>query len=351
MSFLTFILPLFALDIVLRYDDFRLQEDSLQNRLIETFAAEQVPLHIAVIPFNPDTTPILQTGAALDRVLELQRQGILQIALHGFCHKGNTLHGEFLSLYEDEQRFRLEKGSAFLDSVFGTHVHIFIPPWNRYNQTTLDILANLGYNIISSELSENQLVCDARFQYYPEAVDHPAKLQQIVARNAKREGLVVCMFHQYDFSDSFTMEDLRDVLREIKANPHLHIATMDELFQGDQSFNETRIKANLHHPLLTKLLRTRPIILPVSDTKRLRIWDLLLHLLLVLIIAGVGAIVLRHANWHYWLAQTAILLLSGLQTLYQFVMPKVGLPLIILLALSVVVCYYMISKLKHQQYE
>ena len=192
-----------ALDIVFRYDDFRLKEDSLQDCLVETFAAEELPLHIAVIPYNQDTTPILQERTSVERVKELQNQGILQIALHEFCHKGETYQGEFLGLNEKEQRFRLEKGCAFLDSVFNTHVHIFIPPWNRYNQITLNILHDLDYTIISSELADNQLVADSRFQYYQEGCDHPAKLRNIIARNAKREGLVVCMFHRYDFKDGY----------------------------------------------------------------------------------------------------------------------------------------------------
>ena len=337
-----------ALDIIFRYDDFRLQEDSLQDEMIEMFAEENIPLHIAVIPYNQDTTPILEESESVKRVKVLQQQGILQIALHGFCHKGETYQGEFLALNEHEQRFRLEKGSLLLDSIFGEHVHIFIPPWNRYNQITLDILADLGYNIISSELTDNQLVTDKRFQYYQEGCNHPAKLQQIVARNAKREGLAVCMFHRYDFTDSFTMEDLKDVLREIKANPQTHIVTMDELYQRDQSFNETRIKANLHHPLLTKLLQTRPIILTVREANILRIIDLLLHLLIVVIISLIGAWILKCSSQLYWIVQSLVCLFASLQTWFQFVMPKVGFPLIVLLAISVVMCFYIIRKLKHQ---
>jgi len=337
-----------ALDIVFRYDDFRLKTDSLQDKMIEVFASEQVPLHIAVIPYNQDTTPILQEGASVERVKELQRQGILQIAMHGFCHKGETFHGEFLGLNEAEQRFRLEKGSTFLDSVFGTHVHIFIPPWNRYNQITLDILSDLGYNIISSELTDNQLVSDERFQYYQEGCDHPAKLRGIIKKNANREGLVVCMFHSYDLFGTYTIGDLQQLLQDIKADSRLHIVMMDELYHQDQSFNAERIEANLHHPLLTKILLTRPIILQIEDSNKLRIIDLLLHLLVVIIIALIGAWILKRISWFYWLMQSIVFLFAVLQTWYQLVMPKVGFPLIVLLAISVVLCFYIIRKLKHQ---
>lgn len=351
--FIWFVMVLFgvqsyALDIVFRYDDFRLQKDSLQDEMIEMFAEENIPLHIAIIPYNQDTTPILQNGVSVERVKELQRHGILKIALHGFCHKGETFQGEFLSLNEQEQRFRLEMGSKLLDSIFGEHVHIFIPPWNRYNQITLDILADLGYNIISSELTDNQLVTDERFQYYQEGCDHPAKLRSIIKKNANRKGLVVCMFHRYDLLGTYTIGDLQQLLQDIKADSRLHIVMMDELYHQDQSFNAERIEANLHHPLLTKILLTRPIILPTEDANKLRIIDLLLHLLVVIIIALIGAWILKRISWFYWLMQSIVFLFAVLQTWYQLVMPKVGFPLIVLLAISVVMCFYIIRKLKHQ---
>ena len=336
----------FALDIVFRYDDFRLKEDSLQDEMIEMFAKEHIPLHIAIIPYNQDTIPILQNCQSFEHVKELQRHGILKIALHGFCHKGETFQGEFLSLNEQEQRFRLEKGSRLLDSIFGEHVHIFIPPWNRYNQITLDILSDLGYNIISSELTDNQLVSDERFQYYQEGCDHPAKLRGIIKKNANRKGLVVCMFHSYDLLGTYTIGDLQKLLQDIKENSQLHVVTMDELYHQDQSFNTERIEANLHHPLLTKILLTRPIILPTEDANKLRIIDLLLHLLVVIIIALIGAWILKRTSWFYWLMQSIVFLFAVLQTWYQFVMPKIGLFLILMLSLSIVT-YNAIRKLKH----
>ena len=248
---------------------------------------------------------------------------------------------------ELEQRFRLEKGSQLLDSIFGEHVHIFIPPWNRYNQITLDILSDLCYNIISSELTDNQLVSDERFQYYQEGCNHPAKLRGIIKKNANREGLVVCMFHSYDLLGTYTIGDLQKLLQDIKGNSQLHVVTMDELYHRNQSFNYERIEANLHHPLLTKILLTRPIILPTEDANKLRIIDLLLHLLVVVMIALIGAWILKRPSWFYWLMQSIVFLFAVLQTWYQFVMPKIGLPLILMLSLSIVT-YNAIRELKHQ---
>lgn len=129
--FIWFVMVLFgvqsyALDIIFRYDDFRLQEDSLQDEMIEMFAEENIPLHIAIIPYNQDTTPILQNCQSFEHVKELQRHGILKIALHGFCHKGETFQGEFLSLNEQEQRFRLEmEVSYWIPSLESMYIFLY----------------------------------------------------------------------------------------------------------------------------------------------------------------------------------------------------------------------------------
>ena len=69
---------IFALDVIFRYDDFRLIDDSLQNKLIEVFASENVPLHIAVIPFNRDSSICLEQCEAVERVKERDRERFLE---------------------------------------------------------------------------------------------------------------------------------------------------------------------------------------------------------------------------------------------------------------------------------
>lgn len=335
-----FVNCVFAINVIFRYDDFKLIDDSIQNSLVELFAVEKVPLHIAVIPFNKDSSMCLEKCEAVERVKELQKRGILQIAMHGYCHKGDTFNGEFLGLTYDEQLFRLQHSSSVLDSIFETHVHIFIPPWNRYNHITLDILHELGYDIVSSELASNQIVSDTRFQYYPEGVDHPAKLPKVVRSNSRRAGLIVCMFHRYDFSDTFTIEDLRGVIRDIQSDSINRITTMNALFGSTTDFNERRIDANLVHPLLSKILYTRHVILTTTEINKVRYYDLIIHLIIVLMISLWGALILHGKKLTaYGITQTTVLVYAGLQTWFQFVMPKVGLFIIVLLPVIVVLIF------------
>ena len=338
VSMMVMVVPGWGLDVVFRYDDYRLHEDSLQERLIEVFAEEQVPLHIAVVPYDTDSTPILEEKS-VERVRELVNEGILQIALHGFNHQyhGEMAHGEFMELTYDEQKYRLELGSRLLDSIFGKRVHIFIPPWNKYNQDTQDILADLGYTIISHDAYDVASMADTRFQYYPEMMDHPAKLRKVVKKNAKREGLMVCMFHPYDFTDAFTMEDLQELLRELKAKEGVRIVTIDEVYERDKTFTAERIAENLRHPLLTKVLGTRPIILTIAEAKKLRAIDWLLQMAVLLMILCAGACVVGWKNRRYWMAEVVVLVLAGMQIWWQWMVPKWGIAIMIAVVVSIII--------------
>lgn len=274
-----------ALDVIFRYDDFRLKDDPVQNALMDVFESEQVALHIAVIPFRPDSIPIIENGLALEHIKNLQKEGVLHIALHGFSHNGNGIDGEFLNLNAAEQSYRLERGTRLLDSVFDTQVHIFIPPWNRYNRTTLDVLSDMGYTIVSSSYTEDQDVSDSRFQYYLAEEIPPYMLKNQIGRMAKWDGLLVCLFHPNDFEDAQAFEDLRLVLQSAKANKAICIRTMDELYAIDQSYGAERIKANFPRPWLSRLLCTNRIVLQPNDAEQIRKYDRYVKIGIVLLLS------------------------------------------------------------------
>lgn len=309
-----------ALDVIFRYDDFVLEEDEFQLSLINLFDEMDVPLHIAVIPCRADSTYIVQEGRFLERVKELHRKGILQVALHGFCHDGETVYGEFLSKDYAEQRYCLTRGDAFLNSVFEADIHIFIPPWNRYNQDTQNILSVLGYNIISADIADLRFTSDTRFQYFPESVDHPSKLLAVIKHNSSREGLIVCMFHRYDINDSFTLNDLRDVLLQVK--DIVNITTMDEVYEHSNDYDGDRLIANSKHPLVTKILHTRPIIMTRSDVIRLRLFDIICHAAFFVIISLLIMSISGRFNRRVVVFPAFIIAVSLLCVWCQWLMPR-----------------------------
>jgi len=327
VSILTILLvcnKLWALDVLFRYDDYYLRNDKIQNDVVDLFANMDIPLHIAVIPCGIDSTFIVQDGPYLTRLKELQGQGRLLVALHGYTHQGDMQNGEFILKSYDEQRYCLTRGSHFVDSVFNSRIHIFIPPWNRYNQDTQNVLATLGYDVISSDIVDYRNISDSRFQYYPAGIDHPSKLYEILKLNAKRQGLIVCMFHRYDISDSFTIDNLRSLLSFVKRTDGVALPTMDEIYQKEKSFDEDKLLSNTSHSLLSKILRTREILLEDTEIRAIRIFDILMHAIIFVILASTVRIFVKSISVRYFIIQSSCISISLLCVWNQWLVPKLS---------------------------
>lgn len=291
-----------ALDVVFRYDDFLLKEDSFQNELVSVFARQEVPLCIAIIPCKEESelSYHYENGAYLLEIKQMVDKGLLDVALHGCRHKGAINYGEFYEMPYEEQKRLLARGSAHLDSVFGRHVHMFIPPWNMYDTITLCVLQELGFDGISSELNERQYFGNPHFQYYPMTVNHPGRLMQEVEWNADRDALVVCMFHRYDITEDFTLTNLENLVSAIKNHPsHPQIVSLDYLSKTDSSFTESRMRANMKKPLLSKVLNSRHVLRTENAMWTERIANILIYALVLISLIFVCGWGLKDKWWYY----------------------------------------------------
>lgn len=292
----------FALDVVFRFDDYQLKEDSFQNELVSVFSRQEVPLCIAIIPCKDDSelSYHYENGAYLLELKQMVDKGLIDVALHGCRHKGAINYGEFYQMPYEEQKRLLARGSAHLDSVFGRHIHMFIPPWNMYDTITLRVLQELGFDGISSELNERQYFENPHFQYYPMTVNHPKRLMQEVEWNAERDALLVCMFHRYDITDDFTLKDLENLVSAIKNHPsHPQIVSLDYLSHTDSSFTEGRMLANMNKPLLSKVLNSRHVLRTEKAMRMERIVNVLIYALVLACLMIVCAWKMRDKRFYY----------------------------------------------------
>ena len=292
----------FALNVVFRFDDYQLKEDSFQNELVSVFTRQEVPLCIAIIPCYDDSVLSYhyEDGAYLLDLKQLVGDGRIDVALHGCRHKGAINYGEFYQMPYEEQKRLLARGSAHLDSVFGRHVHMFIPPWNMYDSITLRVLDELGFDAISSELNERQYFGNPHFQYYPMTVNHPKRLMQEVEWNAERDALLVCMFHRYDITEDFTLTDLENLIYAIKNHPsHPQILSFEYLTKTDSSFTESRMRANMKKPLLSKVLNSRHVLRTEKSMRMERIANVLIYALVLVCLMIVCAWKLRDKRFYY----------------------------------------------------
>jgi len=73
-------------------------------------------------------------------------KGIFELALHGWDHD------DYSKLTAIDQERSLLNAKTKLGELFGNSSKIFIPPYNKFNRFTIDVMKKLGINIISSNV-------------------------------------------------------------------------------------------------------------------------------------------------------------------------------------------------------
>jgi predicted deacetylase len=145
---------------IIRWDDISPFQDGKKYRsLIDLFIKYSIPAVLGVIPENRDRTLAFGTRNEteyVDELRELEKAG-WEIAQHGYRHLKNTDDGGILNLNQasefagresDVQLADIEKGKNILHD-YGFEPLTFIPPWHSYDQSTLTVLEQSGFKILS----------------------------------------------------------------------------------------------------------------------------------------------------------------------------------------------------------
>lgn len=126
----------------------------------------RVPVCLAVVPFaigyqqpgiprehwhSGEMFP-LECNEPLVRLLQdLIAAQRVTIALHGYTHQDYPDGSEFQSAPDMAERIR--RGRAYLESLLGCRVSVFVPPHNALSKAGLAAVAGAGLNILGSFLS------------------------------------------------------------------------------------------------------------------------------------------------------------------------------------------------------
>ena len=79
------------------------------------------------------------------KVMEGYKKGSFELALHGWDHV------DYNNLSENAQQESLSLANGKMTDIFGGPSQIFIPPYNSFNNSTLNVMQKLGLRIISAE--------------------------------------------------------------------------------------------------------------------------------------------------------------------------------------------------------
>ena len=200
-------------NVVFRFDDFSARSSTdLEQHIIRLFAERKLPVTFSVIPFvcsgdihdptpqdliplSPDKAEILKTA---------QRQGILDIALHGYSHQtdGQPPYAEFAHLDYAHQVRKLSEGKKFLEDLLGASVTTFVPPWNKYDLNTLQALETLGFTTLSAN-RKGPGSLDSGLFFLPATcgLKHLADAISAARASSEKQPVVVVLFHEYDFKE------------------------------------------------------------------------------------------------------------------------------------------------------
>lgn len=193
---------------------FRLDDPSatshqeIEARVLDSLARHGLSATFAVIPFRgtPEAPlPLTRERAAAMR--EAVARGVLDIALHGHSHHDNTAGdrarghpSEFAGLPPALQLELAASGKALLETVFERPVRGFVPPWNSFDAATLEVLEELRFSHLSSDL-HHAPPRRAGLRLLP-LTCHLPEVREAVAqarRFARLRPVIVVVMHHYDF--------------------------------------------------------------------------------------------------------------------------------------------------------
>jgi len=136
----------------LRDDDAGWEDEQLY-RLLDLVTYFHAPIDVAAIPLAMSSSLAAELRAFLRA-----RTPLVSVHQHGFAHANHELLGrkcEFgASRPRDRQRRDLANGRELLQELLGRGLPpMFTPPWNRCTRDTAECLTELGFQVLSRDVS------------------------------------------------------------------------------------------------------------------------------------------------------------------------------------------------------
>ena len=132
--------------VVFRLDD--VNSDFLtkvQINLMDQFISQNQSISLGLIMHRIDPA-----SAVVEKVKEGKQKALFELDLHGWDHV------DYSQLSKEEQLGTLQQASDKMNTIFGQHSQVFIPPYNKFNGDTIGVLKSVGVRIFSSDTSADK---------------------------------------------------------------------------------------------------------------------------------------------------------------------------------------------------
>lgn len=263
------------ISIVFRFDDpSALSSLDIELKVIKSFREHNASLTFGVIPFkcekstrDPSPQNLIPFGEEKrDKLRSAVRDGIVDIALHGYSHQMTAKNSwtEFSGVSYEKQYKNLSKGKQYIEKLFGKPIKTFIPPYNTYDLNTLKALEVLGFTTLSAGL-HGEVSVKSGLQFIPMSIRlHQVKHAVEQARKSKDlKPIIVVMFHEYDFLDEkidgidkrlITIEDLNQLLSWLSLEDDVQIINFQQVTQQIDDLDVKRLSYVQYYESLKSLI-------------------------------------------------------------------------------------------------
>lgn len=246
------------INVIFRLDDYSARSSTdMELKIIDAFRKNKASVTLGVIPFicdcdihdpSPNKDVIALPSSKGEILRTGLKEGILDIALHGYSHQTmNTKPStEFSGLDYNQQLIKIAKGKKFLEDMIDTPVITFVPPWNSYDTNTLKVLEELGFSTLSAgqfgdALGDSKLIflpCSCSLFNVRDAVN-AARI------SSDAQPIIVVLFHEYNFKEidlkrgTITYPEFCVLLDWVKSQENVHLLSISQATKkiGDLSAN------------------------------------------------------------------------------------------------------------------
>jgi Predicted deacetylase len=296
------------IQLVFRYDDFRLVNDSTNEKVIRLLQKYDIPVTLGVIPCDANEQFKMDKDYRfLNELKGLVNNGSVEIALHGLTHRRMTPYGEFKGLCIEEQTRRIKKGKSFLDSIFSNCLTTYIPPWNSHDENTVKALKSNNIYIVSSSVYDVW----AETVYYPMTTDNFEGLGALIKGNQSLGGIIVVMLHPTNFKTAKSFSNLEQVLIQIKNDKNIRYYTFRGLEDAGIYVNNIQTEDQTRHNLLSKMLRMKGVFISSRAIIIIRILNIVLYLLVLFIVYYLLQLIVLRDHRHHNIIQYFVLFWIG----------------------------------------
>jgi len=259
-------------NVVFRFDDCSARSSTdMELRIIDAFRKNEASITLGVIPFvcvgdvhDPSPQDIVSLTSIKGDILKTGfKDGILDIALHGYSHQTISAEQmtEFSGLAYNSQVERLAKGKKLLEGMIDAPVTTFVPPWNKYDLNTLRALEGLGFSTLSAS-KNGEATEDSKLIFLPASCDLSRLRDAVKAArtSSDTQPVIVVLFHAFDFKEidekrgSITYQEFFDLLNWLKSQGDVRLLSISQAAKVINDLSANRFLLNKRNHALYSLL-------------------------------------------------------------------------------------------------